>query len=40
MRMADANLLVYAHVTTFAQHAAAKDWLDSQLNSSVSFGLP
>jgi len=36
----DANLLVYAHVSTLPQHAAARDWLDRQLNGSAQVGLP
>mgnify|MGYP000923730767 CR=1 FL=1 len=40
MRLVDANLLLYAHVTTFPCHAAARSWLDEMLNGSVPFGLP
>ncbi len=40
MRLVDANLLVYAHVTTFAQHKAAKNWLDERLNDTTRIGLP
>jgi hypothetical protein len=36
----DANILIYAHVTSFAQHKLARDWLDRQLNASVPVGLP
>jgi hypothetical protein len=36
----DANILVYAHVSSFAQHNLARDWLDQQLNASTSVGLP
>jgi len=28
--LVDANLLVYAHVSTFAQHKAAHAWLDDR----------
>ncbi|HXH82548.1 MAG TPA: type II toxin-antitoxin system VapC family toxin [Candidatus Tectomicrobia bacterium] len=40
MILVDANLLVYAHVSTFAQHQAARDWLDGQLGGSAPVGLP
>lgn len=40
MILVDANLLVYAHVSTFAQHARARDWLDAQLNGAAPVGLP
>jgi len=36
----DANLLIYAHVRTFGQHAAARDWLDAQLSGTTRVGLP
>jgi len=36
----DANLLVYAAVSSLAQHAAARDWLDEQLSGSGPVGLP
>ncbi|MEW6751175.1 MAG: TA system VapC family ribonuclease toxin [Candidatus Latescibacterota bacterium] len=36
----DANLLVYAHVKSFAVHDRAHQWLDGQLNGSVRLGLP
>jgi uncharacterized protein len=36
----DANILIYAHVTSFAQHKLARDWLDRQLNGSAPVGLP
>ncbi len=40
MILVDANLLVYAHVTTFAQHVRARKWLDAQLNGVAPVGLP
>jgi toxin-antitoxin system PIN domain toxin len=40
MILVDANLLVYAHVTSLAQHQAARVWLDSHLNGSTQVGLP
>jgi uncharacterized protein len=36
----DANILVYAHVNSFAQHGTARDWLDRQLNAPAPVGLP
>jgi toxin-antitoxin system PIN domain toxin len=38
--LVDANLLVYAHVAGFPQHAAARAWLDEQLNGTNRVGLP
>jgi uncharacterized protein len=38
--LVDANILIYAHVSSFAQHRVARDWLDQQLNSSGPVGLP
>jgi uncharacterized protein len=35
-----ANILIYAHVSSFAQHPIARDWLDQQLNGSGPVGLP
>ncbi len=40
MILIDANILIYAHVTSFAQHKLARDWLDEQLNASAPVGLP
>ena len=40
MRLVDANLLVYAHVADFAQHRAARAWLDDKLNGTTPLGLP
>jgi len=36
----DANILIYAHVSSFAQHNLARNWLDQQLNASARVGLP
>lgn len=36
----DANLLVYAHVTSYEQHEAARGWLEGQLASAPRVGLP
>ncbi len=40
MILIDANILVYANVTSFVQHKLARDWLDRQLNASAPIGLP
>ena len=40
MILVDANLLVYAHVRSFAEHEAARRWLDGQLNGTARVGLP
>lgn len=40
MILIDANILIYAHVSSFAQHNLARDWLDQQLNASARVGLP
>ena len=40
MILVDANLLIYAHVDSFAQHARARTWLDDRLNGSAPVGLP
>ncbi|QQS46793.1 MAG: hypothetical protein IPM66_23380 [Acidobacteriota bacterium] len=40
MIIVDANLLVYAHVSTFPQHEQAREWLDGQLNGANLVGLP
>ena len=40
MILIDANILVYSHVETFAQHKAAHKWLDQQLNGTTRVGLP
>ncbi len=36
----DANLLVFAHVTSNRQHDAARDWLEDQLVTAARVGLP
>jgi uncharacterized protein len=38
--LVDANILIYAHVSSFTHHPAARDWLDQQLNGSGPVGLP
>ena len=40
MILLDANLLIYAHVRAFPQHADARGWLDAQLSGSEPVGLP
>ena len=40
MILIDANILIYAYVSSFAQHNLARDWLDQQLNASTLVGLP
>lgn len=36
----DANLLVYAHVTSYGQHEPAREWLETQLATGPRIGLP
>jgi hypothetical protein len=38
--LVDANLLVYARVSSFPQHTAARAWLDGCLNGVAPVGLP
>ncbi|GIW54780.1 MAG: hypothetical protein KatS3mg082_1184 [Nitrospiraceae bacterium] len=38
--LVDANLLVYAHVSSLPQHEAARAWLDARLNGTAPVGLP
>jgi uncharacterized protein len=40
MILLDANLLIYAHVISFPQHARARRWLDTQLSGGGAVGLP
>ena len=40
MILVDANLLVYAHVGSFPQHGAAREWLDEKINGTAPVGLP
>lgn len=40
MTLVDANILIYAHVRSLAQHDRARDWLDQQLNGTALVGLP
>jgi len=38
--LVDANLLIYAHVSSFEQHQAARLWLDERLDGMARVGLP
>lgn len=40
MILVDANLLIYAHVSSFPQHEHARAWLDERLNGPAPVGLP
>ena len=40
MILVDANLLVYAHVSSTVAHARARTWLDGQLNGASQVALP
>ena len=40
MILVDANLLIYAHVRSFTQHARARSWLDARLGSGEAVALP
>lgn len=36
----DANLLLYAHVTSYPRHEAARTWLEDRLAGTARVGLP
>ena len=40
MILVDANLLLYARISTFPQHQRARDWLDTQINGMRAVGMP
>ena len=40
MILVDANLLIYAHSSSTAQHKPARTWLDEKLNSDARIALP
>ena len=40
MILIDANLLVYAYVSSLPQHPAAVSWLDAQLKANAIVGIP
>lgn len=40
MILVDANLLLYAVISEYEQHEAARAWLDGRLNAPIRVGLP
>ena len=40
MILVDANLLIYAYSSNFAQHVATREWFDRQVNGLERVGLP
>ncbi len=40
MILVDANLLLYAKLTSYPHHKRARQWLESELNSARKVGLP
>jgi hypothetical protein len=38
--LVDANLLLYAHVSSFREHERARSWLDERLTGATPVGLP
>jgi toxin-antitoxin system PIN domain toxin len=40
MILVDANLLVYAHVSSVQRHERARSWLDAEFNGNSPVGLP
>lgn len=40
MILVDANVLVYARVSSFPQHERAREWLDARLGGTARVGLP
>lgn len=40
MILVDANLLLYAKLSSFEEHGRAHQWLDDQLNGTTQVGLP
>lgn len=40
MILVDGNVLLYAYVTGFDQHAAAREWLERELATAPRVGLP
>ena len=40
MILIDANLLVYAHVSSLPQHLTAVSWLDTQFKANAIVGIP
>ncbi len=40
MILVDANLLLYARISSFAEHERTRFWLDGQLNGPTPVGIP
>lgn len=40
MILVDVNVLLYASLDSFEQHAACREWLDERLNGAAPVGLP
>jgi hypothetical protein len=40
MILVDANILVYAHISSLPQHEGAREWLDARLSETAAVGLP
>ena len=40
MILVDANLLLYAKVSDYPQHARARSWLEAHLNGPTRVGMP
>lgn len=40
MILLDADLLIYAHASSFPQHPIARAWLDARLNGAAPVGMP
>lgn len=40
MILVDANILLYAKISTYSQHKKAKTWLDNILSSTTEIGFP
>jgi toxin-antitoxin system PIN domain toxin len=38
--LVDANILLYAHLSSYDEHGRMHDWLDAQLNGATRVGLP
>ena len=40
MILVDANILLYANISSFPQHERARHWLDAKLSGQTKVGLP
>jgi len=40
MILIDANLLLYARISSFAEHNVVREWLDEKLNGPAPVGIP